>query len=363
MKKPALYPAIQMTSACNKRCISCLRPPEEKRHSAAYRDLKKYFEDLKSLSAVREIGYQFVTGGEPTLWRDQEVDIVDILVAFHRLGFIGLVTMPTNGKRFEDRDYARDFVKRLSAQTERPTVVGLSIATYQNNLIDKGCVALDNLISACARDGGKVVPIVLVTLSVNDDTYQRLGKLYPQVAKRVTALAPLGVASGAPSQCPSLFLNSSDKTPLGSFLPHFKRDVTGKLRLSEASFYAMPNGELIDKLSLFNNCSASPFIDDRWRFCLPFREDGRFDLGALGSIEGNTIDRFLEAYSAVGAIRNRGVISAAKSYKSRLSKASAEKLDEVLFGNTPVSVAYRGCMVCKKLGEIGVLDEMLALGN
>jgi hypothetical protein len=291
------------------------------------------------------------------------MDIVDILVACHKLGFVGLITMPTNGKRFENRDYARQFVTRLSAKTDRLTVVGVSIATYQNNLNASGCIALDNLLSACAHEGAKVVPIILVTLSVQDDTYERLQHLYPHVAKRVTALAPLGVASHAVAECPSLGLNSADKTPLGSFLPHFRRDVMGKLRLSEEAFDAMPNGELIDKLSLFNNCGDSPFIDSRWRFCLPFRQDARFDLGAIGSIKSDTIDCFLERHAALRAIRDLGVLSAAKAYKHRLTAPTAHKLDALLSGETLVSVAYRGCMLCKKLGEIGVIDEMFELDH
>jgi uncharacterized Fe-S cluster-containing radical SAM superfamily protein len=363
MTKRSLFPAIQMTSACNKRCRTCLRPPEEKSYTITYDTFIKYIDDLRMLSSCRDVKYQFVTGGEPTLWRDGDMDIVDILAACHDLRFLGLVTMPTNGKRFENRDYARDFVARLSAKVTRPTIVGISIATYQNNLTTNGCVALDNLLLACTQEGAQVVPIILVTLSAQDDTYERLQQLYPHVAKRVTALAPLGVASGAVNECPSLGLNGADKTPLGSYLPLFRRDVMGKLRLTEKAFNEMPNAELLDKLSLFNNCGDSPFIDDRWRYCLPFREDARFDLGAIGTIKGDSLDHFLKRHPSLCAIRELGVLSAAKTYKHRLTSATAQKLEELLSGETLVSVAYRGCMLCKKLGEIGVIDEMLALSN
>lgn len=363
MTKRGLFPAIQMTSVCNKRCRVCLRPPEEKSYTITHDTFSKYIDDLRMLSSCREIKYQFLTGGEPTLWRDGDVDIVDILAVCHELGFLGLITMPTNGQRFENPDYARDFVARLSAKVTRPTVVGISIATYQNNLTANGCVALDNLISACTQEDAKVVPIILVTLSVQDDAYERLKQRYPHVAKRVTALAPLGIASSAVADCPSLALNSADKTPLGSFFPHFRRDVMSKLRLSEKAFDAMLNAELLDKLSLFNNCGDSPFIDDRWRFCLPFREDARFDLGAIGSIRSDTIDQFLERHAALCAIHDLGVLSAAKAYKHRLTAATAHKFEALLSGETLVSVAYRGCMLCKKLGEIGVIDEMLELSD
>lgn len=361
MSSPRLFPALQITSACNKRCKSCLRPSGEKPRKMSEEALFSYLSDLSACSASREIKYQFVTGGEPTLWRDSGLDIVDALAAFHGLDCIGILTMPTNGKRFEDLDYTRDFIGRLSKKASRPTVIGVSIATYQENLTDSGYTALDNLLSVCADGQAKAVPIILVTLSVDDDTYDRLDKIYPQVYKRVTALAPLGVASRS-TQCPGLDLGSSDKAPLGAFLPHFKRDVMGKLRLSESEFYALSNDVLLDRLSLFNNCGDSPFIDDRWHYCLPYREDARFDLGPVGAIEADCFDRFLQANPVIRAIRENGIVTAARAYRHALSASSAEKLDGLLNGKQSVSVAYRGCMLCKKLGEIGVMDELLEQG-
>jgi hypothetical protein len=320
----------------------------------------EYLGDLQTLSNTRDIKFQFVTGGEPTLWRGgNAIDIVDILAACHRLECVGLVTMPTNGRRFENREFAFDFVQRLSSKTSRPTLIGVSIASYQNNLTESGCAALENLLSACSQPRANAVPVILVTLSAKDDIYERLEKLYPEVTKRVTALAPLGVAEHALSECPSLVLSQSDKSPLGSYLPHFMRDVMGKLRLSEADFFAINNGDLMDRLSRFNNCGDSPFIDHRWRYCLPFRGDTRFDLGEIGTMTANALEAFVDRYPALGVIRKLGVISAAKCYKRRLSAETAEKFAELLSGASPVSVAYRGCMVCKKLKELGVIDEML----
>lgn len=358
MNQSRLFPALQLTSACNKRCKSCLRPPDEKHHKITEEDLRKYLSDLNTVSGSRAIKYQFVTGGEPTLWRDHGMDIVDALAAFHELGLIGLLTMPTNGKRFEDLAFTRDFVNRLSEKATRPTIIGISIATYQENLTDSGCTALDNLLSVCEDGEPRIVPIILVTLSVKDDTYDRIDKIYPKIVKRVTALAPLGVASQS-TECPSLNLNSSDKTPLGAFLPHFKHDVMGKLRLSEGDFDALPNVALMDKLSLFDNCGDSPFIDDRWHYCLPYRDDARFDLGPIGAIQPDSIDRFLDANPAIRAIREKGILTAVEAYKHQLSAATAAKLDSLFNGRSAVPVAYRGCMLCKKLGEIGVIDELL----
>jgi hypothetical protein len=358
-KRAPLFPALQITSACNKRCKTCLRPSGEKPFCLSKPIFSQYLGDLRRLSNSYDIKYQFVTGGEPTLWRDGDQDIVDILIACRGLEFMGLVTMPTNGRRFEGRVFAREFVERLSARTASPSIVGISIASYQGNLTGAGCVALDNLLAASSQPGSQVIPIVLVTLSNKDDTFQTLDAIYPNVAKRVTALAPLGIARSAEADCPSLYLHHNDKSTLGSFLPHFQRDVMGKLRLSESDFFCIPNHELLDRLSLFNNCGCSPFIDQQWNYCLPFREDRRFQLGPIGAMTADALAQFFHRHPAIRAIRERGILSAVKSYKTRLSEASASKLDQLLSGAEPVSVAYRGCMLCKKLGDLGIIEEML----
>jgi hypothetical protein len=363
MKKINLFPALQMTSACNKRCEACLRPPDEKDHKITMADFGKYTDDLRRVSATRDIKYQFATGGEPTLWRDGGMDITDVLASFHNLGFIEVISMPTNGMRFEDLNYTREFIQKLSAKITRPVVIGVSVAKYQENLWNSGCAAIDNLLSVCGRPGTMAYPVALVTLSAEDDTYERLNRLYPDLYKRVTALAPLGMAMKSVKECPSLSLKGNDKSALGSFLPHYMKDVMSKLGISEGEFSSMPNSDIIDRLSLFNNCGDSPFIDDRWRYCLPYRADSRFDLCGIGSMEKNTIDDFLGQKKMLDEMRVSGIISFVKKHITRLKHETMDRLDPVFSGDIPVSVAYRGCMLCGKLGEIGVIDELVLSEN
>lgn len=354
-----LYPAIQMTNACNKQCKACLRSANSDVTKVEYDVFEKYLGDLRNLSESYHLEYQFVTGGEPAIWKSQGFDIVDVLASLFELNLIKTITMPSNGKVFEDINFAREFFTRLSSRINGTMIVGISIAEYQENLTDSGYIAMDNLIKLSKEPGMKFLPVILVTLSVNDDTDQRLGKIYPGVFQRVTPLAPLGDASDMKDLSPSLTLNGKNKDTLGSFYPHYKDDVMNKLKISGRDFDRMANSEIIDRMSLHTHCGMSPFVDDKWHYCLPYKDDQRFDLCRIGEMREGTIPDFLNDAGAINCFRAEGLITAIKDHKKNLTKDTREKLEELFRSSSRVSIAYRGCMVCKAFYDIGVVEELL----
>jgi hypothetical protein len=56
-----------------------------------------------------------------------------------------------------------------------------------------------------------------------------------------------------------------------------------------------------------------------------------------------------------------GVITAAESYRHLLSRESREKLDFILGPDHQVSLAYRGCMICKEIADSGIWQEVSTL--
>lgn len=356
--KDNIYPALQLTDACNKRCRVCLRVPGEKVHHLDRETFNRYLDDITRVSAVYPIGFQFVTGGEPTIWKDDGIDVADILAALSEKDRIRSITMPTNGKRLENRDFAEKFLNRLSSTLKKHVIIGLSIAEYQENLIDGRCTALDNLIEHTGKSDNKIVPIALVTLFKKDDTDKILKKHYPDVYQRVTPLAPLGAGENELDECPSLSLGGNDKSGLGAFYPYFKNDVTRRLSISEEEFSAIPNRELMNRLSLFAHCGRSPFIDSTWHYCLPFRENQDFDLARAGEMKEDSLEKFLDGMPFLKQIRKTGVIETAISHRDRLAPSTREKLDHILSTEHRVSVAYRGCMICKEIAENGIWDEI-----
>lgn len=356
--KKQLYPALQLTDACNKRCKACLRIPGEQSHKIHMSDFERYLVDIKTLCSTYTIGFQFVTGGEPTIWKDQGKDVGDLLVALSRQGLIRHITMPTNGKRFENKDYVTDLVSRIASNVDHTIIFGVSIAGYQENFSDGRCIPLEHLMEAAQTSKGKVLPIALVTLSKSDDMSQRITKSYPNVIQRITPLAPLGAGQDMMTDCPSVSLADNVKDNLGDFLPQFKRDVTGKLDLKNGDFDATSNASIMNRLSWFAHCGQSPFIDDRWHYCLPFRENPDYDLAPLGHITETTLPAFIEKHPWLDSIRTHGLIETVERYKDALSKKTREKLDIMFQPSHQVSVAYRGCMICKELADIGVWEDI-----
>jgi len=354
-----LYPAIQMTNACNKQCKACLRSANSDIAKIEYDVFEKYLDDLINISESYRLEYQFVTGGEPTIWKSQGYDIVEVLASLFELNFIKTISMPSNGKMFEDINFARDFFTRLSSRINSQMIVGISIAEYQENLTESGYIAMDNLIRLSREPGMKILPVILVTLSVNDDTDKRLSKIYPGVFQRVTPLAPLGDASDMKDISPSLSLKGKKKDPLGSFYPHYKKDVMKKMKISGTEFDRLPNSVIIDRMSFHTHCGMSPFIDDKWHYCLPFKDDPRFDLCNIGEMRTGTIPDFLENAGVLNCIRAEGLITAVNDHKKNLTEETREKLEDLFKPSSKVSIAYRGCMVCKALYDIGVVEELL----
>ncbi len=360
MKKEAIYPAILMTNACNKQCEACLRTANETDFKMEYEQFLLYInKDIQTLSSKYRVSYQFVTGGEPTIWKDNDRDIIDVLLSIDELEFADNLIMPTNGKIFEDIDRTEEFLTRLSGDLKKNFAIGLSIADYQDNFDDDiGCKALNNLKKVCERPEIKALTVILLTVSANDAMSERVSRKYPDVFARVAPLAPLGSAAVMTDLCPSLSLAGNDKSPLGSYLPHFKGDVKSKLGLSEEEFFKMPNAEIMNGLSLHCNCGNSNFISDKWHYCLPFLDNPDFDLAPIGAMQEDTVENFINGKPFIQSVRKYGIIKAVDQYKDRLSKDVREKLEEFFGHSTCVSVAYRGCMICKELHNIGVFDEV-----
>jgi len=353
-----LYPALQITDGCNKQCKGCLRSANTSSYKMESSEFDKYIEDLKRLGESALLKYQFVTGGEPTIWKSGEMDIVDALASLFELNLISTISMPTNGKNFEDLNYTREFFKRLSSRISRKAVVGISISEYQQNLGEAGYIAMDNLLKVSNEPGMKVIPVILVTMSSDDDTDKRLKKIYPGILQRVVPLAPLGDASDMEELCPSLSLSGSNKKSLGTFLPYLKKDVVQKLGISENDFDAFPNASLINLLSLYAHCGDSPFIDHKWHYCLPFKDDPRYDLCSVGEMRSGTIPDFLENAHILRCIRAEGIISAVNEHRDELSEETRDRLEYLFRPEVKVSVAYRGCMVCKKMYDNGIIKEL-----
>jgi MoaA/NifB/PqqE/SkfB family radical SAM enzyme len=71
------------------------------------------------------------TGGEPTLWREDGKDLVDVLVASAKGG--ALPTYNTNGSYFDDYEKCFDFFHRYVDRSDTPLKTFISMDKFHKN--------------------------------------------------------------------------------------------------------------------------------------------------------------------------------------------------------------------------------------
>jgi MoaA/NifB/PqqE/SkfB family radical SAM enzyme len=108
------------------------------------------FEQLKScLSDCRElktINWVHFSGGEPTLWKEGDLTLVDLLVEISSAGFKPGFT--TNGSYFLDYNKCSEVFKKYFETSKKPLRLFISIHTFHKNFdLEKGrAEALDNVL-------------------------------------------------------------------------------------------------------------------------------------------------------------------------------------------------------------------------
>jgi hypothetical protein len=197
---------------------------------------------------------------------------------------------------------------------------------------------------------------------VDDGTAQRLTEHYPRVRQRVTALAPLGDGAKFRPQCPWLSAGGHEKSSLGAFLPHHKGDCMSKLHISATEFDAMPNAELMNRLSFHNHCGCSPFVDSVWHYCLPLRDQDSLELFPLRKAHHGAFDGMIASHPFLRRLRESGVVATLEAARDGLPLPWRNRLDELLAPDSRWPVAYRGCMLCRDIVDrvpLPRLDEAL----
>ena len=90
---------MQMLEECNFSCNNCLRydEPMPIGYKLSVEQLKICLSDCRKLETIEWIHF---TGGEPTLWTEGKLDLVDLLIEISKAGFDSGFT--TNGSYFVD---------------------------------------------------------------------------------------------------------------------------------------------------------------------------------------------------------------------------------------------------------------------
>jgi organic radical activating enzyme len=111
------------------------------------------------------------TGGEPTLWKENGKDLVDILIATSKANV--LPTFNTNGSYFEDYDQCHEFLHRYIHHADTPLKTFISMDKFHKNYDQETgrAKSLDNIAKAIATfpDEQRALLSVHVVIIVTTD--------------------------------------------------------------------------------------------------------------------------------------------------------------------------------------------------
>ena len=100
---------IFLLEECNFACPHCVREdePMDIGYRLSFRQLQSCLSDCRGLGSIRTVHF---SGGETTLWREGELDLLDLLIEIAASGFTpGFIT---NGSSFHEYERCYDFFRR-----------------------------------------------------------------------------------------------------------------------------------------------------------------------------------------------------------------------------------------------------------
>jgi len=225
---------IFLLEECNFSCRHCIKgeEPMDPGYKLSFQQLKTCLSDCQKLEQVEWVHF---SGGEPTLWKEGDLGIADLMIEMAKAGFDPGFT--TNGSYFIDYDTCYSLFKRYVDNATKTLRLFISIDTFHNNFdVEKArSECLDNFLKCMSvlpsekRDLVKL--IVLVVISKEEasllpvemvEHYESLG-----VEFRFIPLSLMGKAWSFPHLCPDP--RSDRPEDLGAYYPYHKKRVLKNL--------------------------------------------------------------------------------------------------------------------------------------
>ena len=102
---------FELTSYCNNNCEDCLRAfMNKKDYMLTYEQVKIALKEITEFSKNFPAFELKLSGGEPTIWKHDKYDIIDVIAECHKskLNF----ALVSNGRVFENLEYCNKFVNQ-----------------------------------------------------------------------------------------------------------------------------------------------------------------------------------------------------------------------------------------------------------
>jgi molybdenum cofactor biosynthesis enzyme MoaA len=219
---------ILLLEECNFACAHCAREdePMDPGYKLSFRQLRLCLSDCRSLESLRWVHF---SGGEPTLWKERNRGLVDLLLEIAKAGFTPGFT--TNGSCFVDYGKCYDFFAKYVDGSNMPLRVYFSIDTFHRNFnVKKGrSRCLDNVMKCkqelprAKADLLKIAVMAVISKDLNSLLPEEMIRYYESlgIAFGFGPLLPMGKAKSFSHLCPDL--SSSNPEDLGAYQPFYRK--------------------------------------------------------------------------------------------------------------------------------------------
>ncbi len=206
---------IFLLETCNLSCIHCGNEdaPMAPGYRLSLQQLRTCLSDCRKLGSIRWVHF---TGGEPTLWKEKNLHLVDLLLEISKAGFTPGFT--SNGSFFSDYRRCYRFFSKYLDNSNTPVRIYFSIDTFHGNFDaeEERADSLDNIIRLRHElPGGKADMLdvrVMAVISRDPGSLLPDGMTRYYESQGITfdflPLLPCGRASSIVHLCPDL---DSDK--------------------------------------------------------------------------------------------------------------------------------------------------------
>lgn len=358
MEYPHPYLTISLLNGCNKVCKHCYRTaiPIDHGFKLNEREAMLCLDDASSLNSAC-----LLAGGEPTIWRDNEMDFLSLVkrVANHnsRVAFI------SNGFVFEDKRYANEFVNSYLQECDLPILMMFTVDFLHENYDseNKRVPFLDNLLEALEKhDKDKCIAVFMISHWTNDERLNIPMDVFEHYAgQRVRIEIDDFMMWGRGTQLDKLScyvqVGSSDKRTLGPYKQVLMKDMKNSNTIREGEdFENLLNEELLRRLSV---CGKPPNFFISWGrkyyYCIPQMGYDWFSISEIGKLNLHTVEEFFARRPVIDEIQSLSIFGVIRKYEDTLGKTLLEEIESM-----HESIRFAGCSVCLKLSRKGILQKI-----
>ena len=358
MAYPHPYLTVCFLDGCNKVCKHCYRTaiPSDHGFKLKEREAVLSLDDASSLKTAC-----ILAGGEPTVWRDDGVDFLSLLIRAAKHN--GRAAFISNGYVFEERDYAYRFVHRYVEECGLPLRMMFSVDFIHENYdaTAKRIPFLDNLLAArSAYAAGESITLFVISHWTNNERQNIPAHVFENYAKQgvqydVNDFMMWGRGAEIEDLACYIEVGSTDKGGLGPYREILARNMiaSGKTE-DEGEFERLHNKELLRKMSV---CGRAPnfFISwgKRYFYCIPQMGHDWFSISEIGQLDLDAIESFFAHRPVIKEIQDRSILGVLDKYRYLVEEAVLEEIESMR-----ESIRFAGCSVCLKLYKEGILQNI-----